>query len=228
MSRFELIEESIVEGKRLGRNIHHDPRSRNYRARTATDLISVQHPHVGPVLNQGQTGSCTGHALAQCLNVYPLKWSCQGLKTHDDAMWLYQRATQTDSFPGSYPPDDTGSDGLDVCKAAVERNFITEYTHTFSLDEALHALVLSPIITGVSWYNTWDTPDANGFVSIGNGTVRGGHEFCVVGLDVNAKTVQALNSWGPTFGHGGFFSFSWDDWNRLLSESGDCTVPVRY
>jgi Papain family cysteine protease. len=110
-------------------------------------------------------------------------------------------------------------------KAAKELGYITGYRHAFGLQHALEALVLAPVITGVAWYEGFDEPDANGAVTI-SGSVRGGHEFEVVGIDVDARTVRACNSWGADWGDHGYFQFSWDTWDRLLHERGDVTTAI--
>jgi hypothetical protein len=80
------------------------------------------------------------------------------------------------------------------------------------------------VITGVNWYDSFDSPDASGHVVISAGAqVRGGHEFEIVGVDVQAKTLRAVNSWGDGWGDAGCFTFEYGDYERLLSEDGDAT-----
>jgi hypothetical protein len=209
---------------RLGRHVHHDPRSRNYPAAMASSLKSVAHRHYGPILDQGQLGSCTGNALTQALMCAPLHKPGRIL-TEADAVALYSRATELDPIPGHYPPTDTGSDGLDVCKAAVEKGYLSAYHHAFGLDQALAALVLSPVIIGIDWLTGCDQPDSNGLIRYA-GTVRGGHEVCLNAINVEHKLVRALNSWGDGWGHRGAFYMTFDDLGRALARQGDVTVPV--
>ena len=65
------IPERPIEGKRLGRHIEHDPRSRNFPAETAPQVTSVTHDATGLPLNQGQIGSCTANALCGALDSAP-------------------------------------------------------------------------------------------------------------------------------------------------------------
>jgi C1A family cysteine protease len=186
-------------------------------------LETTLHKRVVPIFDQGNIGSCTGNACAGALGTQP-----NTIGNHFDeevALRLYCEATRLDWHWGHYPPTDTGSSGLAVAKAAKEAGYVRRYNHAFGLDQALRALVLAPVITGVSWYEGFDHPDSDGLVRI-SGSVRGGHEFCVVGLDVEKKTVRAANSWGTGWGDEGFFEFSWDDWGRLLDERGDVTQLV--
>lgn len=223
-----LIPETAVDGRRLGRHVHHDPRSRNYPAAMASTIATVRHRHYGPVLQQGNLGSCTGNAMVDALMTSPLRTKAVAL-TEADAVSIYSRATVLDDaegLAGQYPPTDTGSDGLSACKAARERGLITSYGHTFTSDDALRALTLRPVMFGLAWHAGFDVPDSSGRVHL-TGAVRGGHEVCLVGLDTVAQTVTALNSWGSSWGRSGFFTFSWDDFGSLLADQGDITSPVR-
>jgi hypothetical protein len=206
----------------LGRLVEHDPRSLAYQALRAVVLRSVAHTRHGKPFDQGQLGSCTGNAMAGLLMTDPY-WHRGRRLTEATAVKLYKYATTVDSEPGQYPPDDTGSSGLAAAKAAQHYQYIKSYGHAFGLQHALEALVLQPVIVGVNWYQGFDHPDPYGNVSI-SGEVRGGHEFELVAIDVEAKTVRACNSWGLGYGDGGYFTFSWDDLDRLLQEQGDVTT----
>jgi hypothetical protein len=219
-----IPEREPVDDKRLGRHVEHDVRSRDFPAvAKVTPPKSVTWRHHGRVLNQGNLGSCTGNAMTDALMCDPLWQKGQTLTEHD-AVALYELATKLDGIPGVYPPDDTGSSGLAVAKAAVAEGWITGYSHAFGLDQALAALQAGPVIIGVNWHSDMDNPGPGGVVHVG-GTIRGGHEVCVVGCDADKKTVRVLNSWGPHWGDKGYFTLSWADFGRLLNEQGDVTVP---
>jgi hypothetical protein len=224
------LQEAFVAGKRLGRHIEHDERSRAFEieARGTTKLRSVHWRRHGQPFDQGELGSCTGNAIAGALNTEPIypAGKHQLLLHEKDAVDLYALATRLDEFPGDYPPDDTGSSGLAACKAAKTKGLISSYRHAFGIHQALTALMHGPVITGVNWYEGFDQPDANGHVTV-NGQVRGGHEFEVLGYDVDAGEVLAENSWGAGWGIRGRFTFDVATWARLLDEQGDVTVPRR-
>jgi hypothetical protein len=71
-----------------------------------------------------------------------------------------------------------------------------------TIEQALLALVLRPVITGVNWYGTFDTPDVNGLVQIKTGSyVRGGHEIVADEIIVPvAATVDDLDAIATYFG----------------------------
>ena len=219
---------------RLGRHVRHDSRSLAYlvEAAAVSTLTSVRHERYIPVLDQGDLGSCTGNAalgavgtgaLYLALNDSPSQpWATNEKADEVLAVSLYSSATHLDDADGAYPPDDTGSDGLSVAKAA---GLISGYQHATSLEAALTALAAGPVITGVNWYDSFDEPDGNGQIAIVKGAqVRGGHEFVVDALDVEHQLVWFTNSWGIGWGVEGRACMSWDTWGRLLKEEGDVTV----
>lgn len=232
--RIEWRPFSAVDPRPLNRHVRHDSRSKAYAypERDPATLMKVDWTgHIG-VLDQGNTGSCTGNAATGNAGTTPF-WETLVTKLAAGLVLdetyardtLYHLATTYDSFDGTYPPTDTGSDGLSVAKAAQSQGLINGYQHALSMDAALAALQRGPVITGVNWYDGFDSPDANGLVHK-TGSVRGGHEFVVVGYDPATKLVKARNSWGTGYGVGGYFYFSDTDWAALLAEQGDVTVFV--
>ncbi len=209
----------------LGRLVEHDPRSRNFPAPVAETLVTTFHRRHSRVLDQGDLGSCTGNAMAGLLGTDP-HYVSRAKPTRNErlAVELYSLATELDDVAGVYPPDDTGSTGLGVARAARQLGLIGGYAHAFGVDHVLGALVLGPVIVGVNWYDSFDVP-TNGVVEIGVGAqVRGGHEFELVGLDMSVGRVRAVNSWGTGWGVRGRFEFSFDTLRRLLAEDGDCVT----
>lgn len=229
-----LPERQVHARRRLGRHVEHDERSRSFRVGDSKPPTSpVLWPRHGKPFNQGDLGSCTGNALAGLLNTDPFRIARKGrLLTEKDAVRLYELATTLDSVGGQYPPDDTGSSGLAVCKAGVKLGYLGGYRHAFTLDEALAALKVGPVITGVSWYDSFDQPDSNGLVTVTPGAVvRGGHEVEVCGYDPGHRDpldglVAFWQSWGPKWGVSGRFFMTARTWGDLLDRDGDVTVPL--
>jgi len=220
----ELVERAIP-GRRLGRHVEHDARSRNFPAAVAP-IADVKHVRHGKAFDQGDLGSCTGNAMAGAMMTEPYYTHGRTL-LEANAVQLYELATHYDRVAGGYPPDDTGSTGLAVAKAAKKEGYITAYTHAFGLDHALGALTLGPVIAGINWYDSFDTPHATGECPLtSHATVRGGHEIELFGLDVENQQIWCYQSWGPTWGglHNGTFWFSFDTFKQLLAEKGDVTA----
>lgn len=212
---------------RLNRHVRHDSRSRQFAfpEGDAASLQSVRHTRHIPVLDQGNLGSCTGNAAVGAIGTTPL-WDVEPAATELDeteALKVYSLATTYSSPATPYPPNDPGSDGLSVAKAAKKLNLITGYQHAFSLNAALLALQTYPVIIGINWYDSMFNPDADGRLQI-SGNVAGGHEIVVDEIDVANERVWITNSWGAAWGLQGRAYLTWADFQRLLNEQGDVTV----
>lgn len=214
----------------LGRVVEHDPRSRQIEFRAAqAPLRTISHRNWQKrPLDQQSLGSCTGHAMAQALNTSPLRRG-RPLLTHEDAVKLYSRATVLDGFPGQWEPDDTGSSGLAVAKAAKEAGYISAYHHAFGIDQALGALVLSPILIGIGWTESMFEVDGNGYIHP-EGDDVGGHEIAGIAIDVKRQDIVILNQWynadGTPWGRNGRARMSFTDFDGRLRNQGDVTVAV--
>lgn len=213
---------------RLGRRVNHDPRSRLYPYRTRRAApVSVTHERLIPVFDQGHLGSCTGNAAVGALCYEPLYGDQPQHLTYTldeaGAVACYSAATRIDPWPGVYPPEDTGSDGLSVAKVLTSAGQIAGYQHTFSLTDALVALADYPLITGTSWYGGMFDPTAEGFVKP-TGALAGGHEYVVESYDAARGVVGFCNSWGENWGRGGHFFMAAEDFGTLLAQDGDVTV----
>jgi len=225
------LPEIVVPGQRLGRNVNHDPRSLAFQVPATSNPATTSWKRVLPVLDQGSLGSCTGNAMTGVLGsevcwdaLTPAQRSALG---EVFAVKIYSRATQLDGFQGTYPPDDTGSDGLSAAKAVKEVGFASGYLHMTSV-EAMHtAIQAGPFAVGLSWYSGFDSPDSEGVVKV-SGHVRGGHEWEVLNYAASRGLWECVNSWSDAWGKGGHFFISDEDMARLLAEEGDATslVPI--
>jgi hypothetical protein len=186
--------------RRLGRHVVHDSRSRRFAApaRDPKTLASVRHTVHIPVMDQGDVGSCTGHAGTNALASGDFWQAGQGAiaggEPHAYAVGLYSAATVLDPWPGQYTPDDTGSDGLSVAKVLQQRGLISGYQHALSLSAALTGLAERVVMIGSNWTSSMFTPDSSGRITVG--------------------------------GSGGRAWMVWDDLGQLLAADGDCTILV--
>lgn len=211
----------------LGRLIEHDERSRQFPARAITKIRPVIWRKHGPVLDQGpDLGSCTGNTAAHAMNSAPyreqLRRMGRPLLRQEDAVSIYTDATILDQFPGTYPPEDTGSSGLAVAKVLRNRGMIEGYSHAFSPEQARGALQLGPCMFGTWWHESMFTPDAEGYAHP-DGRKVGGHEVLLIG-DNARNRITVLNSWGKGWGKAGRFYLTYQDFADLMLDDGDVTA----
>jgi hypothetical protein len=207
----------------LGRKVQHDVRSFKFAAPALQPVRTKLWRRYGAILDQGDLGSCTGNAAAHAANSLPLHTTGGKILLESDAVSLYKRATELDNVEGTYPPDDTGSSGLAVAKAGVEKGIWTRYEWAFGFDHALSSLMEGPLLIGTNWYYDMFYPNVNGFVTP-TGENVGGHEYLLTGVSVVGKYVTCTNSWSNLWGLNGRFRIRFADFQRLLSEDGDAIL----
>lgn len=231
------IVEHVSPGRRLGRHVVHDPRSRGYAVepRRGADGISVGWRRYIPMLDQGSLGSCVGNAAVGVLGSSRFYGSlakaraggidlAPGLRLDEStAVHVYGAATALDPWPGEYPPTDTGTSGLAAARVLLAAGLIKSYRWAFGMD-ALHTAILAgPLMVGVNWYESMDEPNEYGEVTVA-GQIRGGHEFELIGYSDRTFRWRAVNSWGAGWGKSGYFYLHDAALARLMDEDGDATL----
>lgn len=223
----------------LGRNVHLDSRSVPYAVQPPdVPVTSVRHPQSIGILDQGQTGSCTGNAGCSC--AYHLPFYAPGAPAwsyapdENGARAWYHDNTVNDDYPGTWNVDgsgeDTGSDGLTTSKMAVKAGIATGYQPALDLDSSLRVLMDRPGITGIPWLNSMFDAPSSGLLSVDLASgLAGGHELCVdevVAADAPGNGTGKLlvggdNSWDITWGAQGRWYLTADDWWTLRKQQGD-------
>jgi hypothetical protein len=235
----QAIPEQIVPGKRLGRNYKFDSRSAAYpwqrSGRKAAGPVLLE--RVIPILDQGNVGSCTGNAETGALGTAPVfadlpaGTSWKTALNEKFAVGVYSDAENIDG-DGPYPPNDNGSSGTSVMQVAKNRGLIGGYTHAMSVADVSDAVQSGrPVIIGAYWYDSFDSPDSSGVITITRGAQpRGGHEWLLRGDDPGAQQFFADNSWGLGWGsvpgNKGSFLVPYKVLDQLLGEQGDGQVPA--
>lgn len=208
---------------------NHDPRSLDFAARADLPVKTKYWRRYGAVLDQGKVGCCVPNAGCGALNHAGLHRAGEHLYVESDITGddgYYHKVTSIDPYDGTYPPDDTGSDGLSMAKVFRSEGKITSYAHAFGLDHALATAMLGPLIVGIPWTNDMFYPDPDGIVHPTGGDA-GGHEVCLDGVNVTHGWVRFTNSWSDAWGIEGRFYMHWDDFGSLLSRGGDAVLFVR-
>jgi hypothetical protein len=224
----------------LGRTLEHDPRSRNYAFARRTVAKPVNRLWAsGPVLDQGEIGSCEGNTGAEWLNSAlnagnraafnaKLKRTKGRYLAEPDAVSLYSVATHVDDdgIDTVYPPDDTGTSAVGIAKAMKAAGAITGYQWTFGWDHFLAAIDVGPVMLGTNWYSGMFDVNKQGYVEI-SGDLAGGHAYLGKGIDYKNERVRCRNHWTKQWGLAGEFYLSFKTLQRLLNEQGDVLIPVR-
>lgn len=216
----------------LGRQLVHDPRSRNYPHLVAVDrstwhdkAIRLYDPHPNP--NQ-PVGNCTLCAKAMQLNavgnrrlgrVLNMDWALRG----------YSIATRLDPFPGAYLPDDTGSSGLASAKTAQQTGDGGEFRWLFGGADEIVSTVCSPrplvVSVGTWWYGDMFSGSGQ-WVGLPmlrpTGGRVGGHQYAIRGYDKDKDLALGRCWWG------GFRDFwiSRTDLDSLVRDGGDAHVQA--
>lgn len=183
-------------------------------------------PRVLRALDQGALGSCTGNAVAQSLSTDPFL----GQLSEADAVRIYSRATEIDPWKGSYPPNDTGSNGASAWQAAIDLGYYSgRFASVDSLEELQSALQQVPCTLGTDWYDGFFSPSKCGELSISGG-VAGGHEPEIIGWDKELRRVWIRNSWGDWgVSRGeetGYAYFSAGTLQKLLNQGAEIDCPT--
>jgi hypothetical protein len=235
---------------RLGRHVRHDTRSAQTRyavgALPRSAIKSVEWPRHIPILNQGQVGSCVPNNIPEFLGTDALKYTgvtsvvipatdTQGL-FHAGSTWdldelfaqqCYRLLTRIDSYPGSWEPDDTGSDGLTLAKAMVMLGLSDVYQHAFTYRQVVSGLQTGPVSLGLEWENSMFTtrPDGKIIIDYSSG-VAGGHQIFARKFDADNDRVWIDNSWGTDdFGLDGRGWFQGSELSVHLKRNADVTQP---
>jgi len=234
------FDEVVHEGMRLGRNLWLDARSlahmvENNVQEMGQPLKSRQWERVLAVLDQGQLGSCTGNAGTGALGTQPfydavgrtvLPAPGDAAAGEDYAVQLYKDATVVDGYPGTYPPDDTGSSGLAICKVLTSRGTIAGYQWARTAYGFLRLLQNGPVLQGMPWYRAFFTPDPNGFIDSdpnwSSSGLAGGHEVEAVAVELDtadafSSVITYVNSWGTGWGDAGRFRMRLRTYEQLKS-----------
>lgn len=224
-------------GMRLGRNMWLDGRSLAHMVEN--DVTAMSRPLAGrewervlAVLDQGQLGSCTGNAGTGALGTEPfygaagssvLRDPADAAAAEQFAVRLYEDATVVDGYPGRYPPDDTGSSGLAICKVLRSRGTIAGYRWARSPYGLLQLLQHGPVLQGMPWHEAFFQPDKDGFIDSGDwsaSALAGGHEVEAVGVELDKtdafnSVITYVNSWGTGWGDHGRFRMRLRTYERL-------------
>jgi len=199
-----------------------------------------------PILDQGEEGACTGFGLATMVHYLLRTRKVKPDRAGVSPRMLYAMARRYDEWPGeSYEGSSCrgamkGWHKHGVCAEALWRHDPDEpdftLTETRSADAqqralgayfrvnhkdlvAMHAAIteVGVLYASADVHEGWDGVDDDGRIPFGDtARVLGGHAFAIVAYDREGFWLQ--NSWGRSWGRGGFGHISYADWLKHGSD----------
>lgn len=197
-------------------------------------------PHMPPVYDQGQLGSCTANAVAACVERY---FMGSGVDLVPSRLWIYRFER---ILEGTLAQGDVGAFGRDGFKVAhkmgvppetdmpydiarfqdppsvqatgdAPKHKIPNYLAVARTEQAIKAALAygQPVAFGFSVPPEFEAVSTDGIMAMPPKGFRvlGGHEVTIVGYKVVVGELHAIvrNSWGETWG-----------------EHGHCYMPIRF
>lgn len=227
-----IIKPHIVEHKGhiygLGRDIKWDYRNSDHLLPKKSVPRGVRERmwFGGPVLNQGETPMCVGYSGWGWLRGGP------DINIPDfTPEQLYHWAQQKDQWDGE---DYEGSSTLGLMQVLLDAGYIKGYKWALDTDVLISwILTTGPIIVGTNWYDQMFTPRSKDGFLIVDGEVIGGHEWRILGINLDKKCPDGtkgagrmVNTWGNSWGQSGRAWISFKDIQRLLSDGGEAVTPT--
>ena len=211
----------------IGRLLQKDDRNNDYLLPKLVVPKEIRHRFWsgGTVLDQKDTPQCVGYAGWGWLAGGPVINHPPFTPTE-----LYHWAQDNDEWPGT---NYDGSSTLGLMKALKSKGYINEYRWAKDV-EVLIAWILmkGPVLVGTNWYMDFFTPTApGGFLFPNHSEVVGGHEWRIVGADLDKVcpdgtrgALRMINSWGPAWGDHGRAWITFPVMQRLLNEDGEAVT----
>ena len=229
--------------------------SRIFKAVKLPDSVDLR-KYAGPMLDQGNEGSCVGHGCAALKNYWEnvqedfpkggLSRRCiyngarerenrlddEGAYVYDALDFLREFGTCTENeWPYHAGIDSDVASTQKISSDKAEPWKIKSYVSIASISEMQQALASgnAPVI-GIDWFENWMFPDSKGRLPPNNGRLAGGHCVFLLGyLKIDGVWYFILqNSWGPTWNPvlKGFFYMRFSDMQKCIDDHGEFYTVV--
>lgn len=223
---------------KLGRRLSIDARDQQFLLRrklapAGTVMPTIRTWAIGTKsLNQGNTGSCVGHAWRNFLRSAPIKIGPSAWDIYRGCVQIDQwadnddEATLSDGDPGL----DTGTSVRAGAQVVTNAGLLKSYLWAFELQPVVEwVLTQGPIVLGVNWYSSMFRTDKEGIIKItSSATLEGGHAILCCGMDTRRALALLENSWGDEWGKNGTCYLPLMDLERLIREQGEACAAVKW
>lgn len=176
----------------------------------------------GAWLDQGETGTCVGHAWAHWIEDGPKTWPGTV-----DPFAIYREACLNDPWQENDQGDvQFGTSVRAGAQAVVARGRAIEYRWAWDATTVVDAILLKgPVVVGTEWTEAMFEPDFNGMI-YPNGPSFGGHCYLLNGVNTTKGIIRIKNSWGKSWGKFGHAFMKILDLDRLLMNNGEACLAV--
>lgn len=216
--------EPPTEYPALGRRISVDKRDRKFMMAAVTPTSPLRRRYWwqnGTWLDQGQTGTCVGHAWAHWIEDGPRTWlgTIDPFKVYRDACAL---DTFTDNDDGNL---DSGTSVRAGAQALQAVGRVTSYHWAFDVSPVVDAvLTTGPVVVGTWWREAMSRP-VDGLVRV-EGSKVGGHAYLINGVNLDTGKFRIKNSWGRSWGNRGYGWMKIDDMATLIADDGEACLAI--
>jgi hypothetical protein len=205
------------------------------RFQAAVALRTVRWPLFRTALHQGSEGTCTGHAGQVYLEAAPIVQVGRRPvgSPNQVALELYDAGWLIENGNG-LPDRSTGLTLDSLFKVMRDWGYVAEWRHTTDPDEVIRWVggadetgraVGGPMIVGVPWFASQDSPDVDGTVHVDPGSgLRGYHAVTVLEYHAGRDEVIFANSWSAAWGARGYGKFSRAALHTLFGHYGHAVV----
>jgi C1A family cysteine protease len=232
----------------FGRTPAPDPKDKQYPMRMLLDPLreaafprgippGTRHYWSGPILNQGNTGTCVAHGWTAKVNAAPIMQRMP-MSPYD----FYRRIVKIDEWSENdheaTAPDSALQSGTSVragAKILTELGLAKSYVWAESAED-VRAWILGGfggVVIGIWWKTNMMKPDSDGFIHY-TGESEGGHCVYLNGWNdsveriakPNIAAARGPNSWGSNWGQKGRFWFPMDELDQAIKDDGEACALV--
>lgn len=203
-------------------------------AQSIVGEVTTNHALFRPPLNQGDEGTCVGHAAQYHLEAAPVIQVGRRPTAEPNrlALELYDAGYRYEyGLPADAPVDRGAGLYLDSGMHALrDRALIAAWRHALNPDDVIRLLagvdaagnrLGTPIILGIPWFASMDATPESGLISVDPASgLRGYHAICLLRYSKPADTVSFPNSWGRDFGRYGWGRLARRDLYALFDHFG--------
>lgn len=192
-----------------------------------------------PVRDQGRLGSCVGFSICAAIELLRRR-DADEHSTIYSPLFAYYHARVADGLEwkgvdaGAYirdgakiaakigvPPESKWKYDISRFAETPHKTAMKEaarwksgpYYRCTMLDEIIRAIATGyPVVGGFSCFENLFRPevDRSGDIPMPSGSFQGGHAVCFVGYDLNTRRLILRNSWGESWGSGGYGTLPFD------------------